>query len=580
MMKRLFTRLVVMLVVWLSVTNAYSQSMSLDVLPRVICLGSPVQVTAYLTGVNVNDVDSIRFEWGDGAVNLNTSGTPISNTRIYQYASAGIYNVKITAMFKNRSPITSSYWDTVYNKPAANFQLTSLDSQCFKYNNYCFKDITTQAPAPSLPLSFMVISYGDGDSNLMTPSQTICHKFLQGSRKFDVFLTTTDIGGCQTKFTKSIYVAPNINPRFSVSGTPKCDTTPYIFLNQTPVNAADLLWFRWEYGDDSTWTSSTPIKPQEINKFLSVTDSTNRWELFTYKYTKNGVFNPRLIVRHKKFNCIDTFTFSTSGNQLPENIVLRFDIRSRRSNSNDTLADSVCMQNRNLATVCLYNEYTLQGVNSQIRLIWRFNDPKADPPGSDIKPDETTPCYQYKGLGHYFPDLLVICPGQPIKQINFWSRIDTAQLNDSQYVPGPRVNPNINTVNGYFFRNTDCLSPYRWIHNTRGATRNSTFTDVVNDLFTANGHGLKDDDRIVLTSIANVIGLSNCDEYYVKVLTPNTFQISYEPSPNFDAINLIPGGPGGTDRFEKINYGNPTIARDSLVRNWKFFTDNVASKDI
>ncbi len=102
MMKRLFTKLVVMLVAWLSVTNAYSQSMTLDALPRVVCLGNPVQVTAYLAGVNVNDVDSFRFDWGDGSVNLNTTGSPVSNTRTYQYANAGVYNVKVTAMFKNR----------------------------------------------------------------------------------------------------------------------------------------------------------------------------------------------------------------------------------------------------------------------------------------------------------------------------------------------------------------------------------------------------------------------------------------------------------------------------------------------
>jgi gliding motility-associated-like protein len=464
MKKRLFTRLILWGVFWLSAGNAFSQSMGLDVLPKVICLGSPIQVDAFLSGVNVNDVDSFRFDWGNGDVNLNTTGTPVSNTRTYQYTAAGIYKITVVAIFKNRAPITASFWDTVYNRPVANFQLTSLDSQCFKNNVYCFKDLTTVAPAPSLPLSRLIISYGDGDSDLVNAGQTICHTFGLGNTKFDIALTTTDIGGCETKAFKRVFVAPNINPRFSVSGTPKCDTTPYIFVNNTPVSTSNLLWFRWEYGDDSVYQSSSPI----------VTADLPRWSAFTYKYTKNGVFSPRLIVRHKLFNCADTFDYTNSGNQLPENIVLKYDIRSRRSNSNDTIADSVCLRNLNAAGVCLYNNYPLQGVNSQIQLLWDFADPNANPPGSDKKLNEVTPCYRYQSYGHYFPILYISCPGQPVKIINFWSRIDTAQLSDSQYVPPPQANPRVNTINGYFFRaGIDSIAQYRWIMGANGVPRDS-----------------------------------------------------------------------------------------------------------
>lgn len=463
MMKRLITRLSMMVVGWLFATAAIAQSVSLDVLPKVVCVGNPTQVTAYVNGISPSEVDSFRFDWGNGDVNLNTTGTPVTNSRIYQYPTAGVYLVKVTAIFKSRAPIEASFWDTVYNRPVANFQLTSLDSQCFKYNQYCFKDLTTQAPFPSLPLRSLLLSYGDGDSDLVAPSQTICHAFGQGNRRFNVTLTTTDIGGCETKKFQTIFVAPNINPRFAVSGNPRCDTTPYIFVNNTPVSTSNLLWFRWEYGDDSVYQSQSPIVAADLP----------RWSNFTYKYTKNGVFNPRLIVRHRQFNCADTFDYSNSGNQLPENIVLRFDVRSRRSNSNDTIADSVCLANLNSAGVCLYNMYPLQGVNSQIQLIWHFRDPNANPPGSDVKLNEVTPCYRYQGFGHYFPQLFVLCPGQPVKTINFWSRIDTVQLNDTQYVPPPRVNPQLNTINGYFFSATDNISKYRWILGSNGQPRDS-----------------------------------------------------------------------------------------------------------
>jgi hypothetical protein len=237
-MKRLITRLSIMVVGWLFVTTAFAQSLSLDVLPRVVCVGNPIMVTAYVNGISPSEVDSFRFDWGNGDVNLNTSGTPVSNSRIYQYPAAGVYLVKVVAIFKSRAPIEASFWDTVYNKPVANFQLVSQDSQCFKYNQYCFKDLTLQAPFPSLPISRLIFSYGDGDSNLVTSGQTFCHAFGQGNRRYNVTMTTTDIGGCETKNFKTVFVAPNINPRFAVSGNPRCDTTPYIFVNNTPVSCS------------------------------------------------------------------------------------------------------------------------------------------------------------------------------------------------------------------------------------------------------------------------------------------------------------------------------------------------------
>ncbi len=461
-MKRLFTRLVLIAVCWLTAASAFSQSITLDVQPRVVCLGNPMQIDAYLTGVNVNDVTSYRFDWGNGDSSINNIGKPVSNTRTYQYSAAGVYNITVTARFSNRSPLIMSYWDTVYNKPQANFQLMSLDSQCFKYNEYCFKDLTVPGPYPSLPLNLLIFAYGDGDSNLISNGTIKCHHFGQGNRRWNVTLTTTDIGGCETKAYQYVYVAPNINPSFTVSGIPKCDTTPYIFVNNTPVSQSDLLWFRWEYGDDSVYNSANPL-----------TGNDPRWSLFTYKYTKNGVFNPRLIVQHKRFHCADTFDYSFTGSQLPENIVLRYDIRSRRSVNNDTIADSVCLMNLNTAGVCLYNNYPLQGVNTPIQILWDFSDPNANPPGSDKKLNEVTPCYRYQGMGHYFPKLYVACPGQPVRTVNFWSRIDTARMSDTQYVPPPVLNPGINTINGYFFKVTDSMAQYRWIMGANGIPRDS-----------------------------------------------------------------------------------------------------------
>ncbi len=462
-MNRLFTRLAFWVIAVLLSASSFAQTLSLDVGPNIICFGKPLQIRAVLTGVSPTDVTAYRFDWGNGDSTVNFIGNPVVNFATKQYAAAGVYLITVTARFSNRGPLTASYIDTVYNLPVAGFSLTSLDSQCYSGNSYCFKEAATQGLAPSLPLVLRTLTYGDGNQDQLAIGETKCHTFGKGGVPFNVGYSVSDIGGCASQAFRSIYVGNDLRPRFAVSGNPRCDTTPYVFINQTPTSPSSLQWFKWEFDDGTFYNSSDPIVPADLVW----------WSNFTHNYTKNGVFNPTLTIKGKFLNCSESFQYSMSGNQLPENIIVRYDLRSRRGSMNDTIADSVCIANLMQGGVCLYNMYPLQGVNTPIQILWDFADPNANPPGSDKFLNQTGPCYKYQGQGHYFPKLYVQCPGKPLKRLDFWSRISEPSPSDTLYNVPPIPNPRLHTINGYIFSATDRISKYRWIPVSGGVPRDS-----------------------------------------------------------------------------------------------------------
>lgn len=452
-MNRLITRFAFTLLMAMSGLAAFSQSISLDVSPNVICFGKPLQVRAILSGVSPNDVTSYRFDWGNGDSTINNLGNPVNNQATKQYAAAGAYQVTVTARFSNRPPLSTSYWDTVYNLPVATFALTSLDSQCFTGNSYCFTESATPGPAPSLPLTTRLLTYGDGVDEILTPGGTACHTYGKGGVPFNVGYSVTDAGGCASQAFRFIYVGIDLRPRFAVSGNPKCDTTPYVFVNQTPVSPSLLQWFRWEFDDGTFYQSADPIVPADLAM----------WSNFTHWYTVHGTFNPKLTIKGKQLNCTETFEYGFTGLQLPENIILRFDLRSRRTPMNDTISDSVCIANLMAGGVCLYNMYSLQGTNTPIQILWDFADPNANPPGSDKFLNQAGPCYKYLGTGHFFPKLYVQCPGKPVKRLDFWSRISLPSASDTLYADPPIANPRLNTINGYIFTPNDDIEKFRFL---------------------------------------------------------------------------------------------------------------------
>jgi gliding motility-associated-like protein len=575
MIKPLLNRLSLVLLMWVVSMGAFAQSVTLDPSPKIVCFNGTtgtLELTVLLNGVNRADVKSYDLDLGDGSKVSITTGSPVGNFYIHNYAAPGAYKIQVTAKFTNRGDLTYEYWDTVYARPVVNWNLTSFDSQCFKANNYVFGDLSTQAPAPSTPIASRYWVWGDGSEEAMpTPGgSSINHIYPIGGRRNSVTLRVTDQLGCINSQQKFVYVAPNIDAKFQVVGVPRCDTTPYIFVNKTAIPIGQVGRFRWDFGDGTSYTSRNPPIPADIAF----------WTSFTHNYVRGGIFAPKLFVQHRFFNCSDSFDYNLSGDVLPENIVIQYDVRSRRTVQNDTIADSVCFMNRNTASVCLYNQYPLQGINAQLQLLWDFADPNANPPGSDKKLNEVSPCYKYQGLGQYFPTLTVFCPGKPAKTVNFWSRIDT--VNDVMRYNSPTfppvANPRLNTINGYIFAprpgNTapDSISLHRFIPDGVGAATNITGVNNSMGTFISPNHNLQPGNTIKFTSIGAVTGIDTLTRYTLIFASGDEF-----------ALSATVGGPQVTFNYPGGNlpiYRWLKPDRDSIVSYWKFFQNDTLKRNM
>ena len=442
-MKPLLSRLLLSNFFWLAAIACYGQSVSLMVNPNTICLGQNAQFYAILSGVGNINVTSYTFYWNaaktDSSFNGPATGTPVKNNVNKLFTSAGVYKLSVRVQFSNRADLSTEKWDTVYNPPTAGFALTNLDSQCFKGNNYCFINQSVQGAFPSIPIGTTFAVYGDGDSAPVGAGGNFCHTYKIENAFYQASVRVTDIRGCWSKTFSNIFVAPNMDANFTINGTPKCDTTPYIFLNQTPVSPTSLAWFKWYFGDGDSFVSSSPPIPSEV------IGPNNKWNGFTHKYTKSGVFNPILVIKHRYFNCTDSFVYSQSGNPLPENFKIDIDIASKQAAQNMASADSVCFGNLNKGRVCLFNKQPLSGTNITPEILWNFADPYANPPGSDKFYNTAEACYTYKKLGQFFPTLTIGCTGMANKVVVYTSGVKIlgpkVQIEDPSTIPPVVIKP-------------------------------------------------------------------------------------------------------------------------------------------
>ena len=249
----------------------------------------------------------------------------------------------------------------------------------------------------------------------------------------------------------SIFVQKVVKPSFNIVGSPQCDTSSYIFTNTTSVPFSNISNFTWNYGDGNKYISGVPN---------SIIQDSLKWTLaHTHIYTQNDVFIPTLIVKDKSSGCIDTFNYSSTGYELPENIVYQIEILSKKSSLNNSVSDSICISSTG-GLITLYNKYPLMSKSGKsLNFRWRFNDANANPPGSDYSFYKIAePTYEYKGLGQFFPTLTITCSNatNQVRTYNYYSKLDTV-ASSSQFNPAAINLTKLNTINGKFLVTSDTL---------------------------------------------------------------------------------------------------------------------------
>ena len=457
--------------------------------PTIACAGvDRTRVNITTPGIAPADLISFTVRWGipnDTAVNARIAGQAPSPLFSKQFFTGGIYNITVVVKRNGGPDVVITKSVKIWERPTTSFTLSSADNQCFKNNQYCFNNTSKQGSAPLVKYEW---TFGDGNYRLITDTniRNICHQYALNNPAYQVGLKVTDSVGCTTDpitdllSAKGVKLAPDINPKFEITGQAQCDTTFYIFKNTTSMSFANVFSFTFDYGDGTKYVSGPPN---------TVTQDFNRWSKpYTHGYTTNNVFRPSLIVKDKSSGCIDTFYYETTGLPLPENIIYQIELLTKRSIPNDSIADSVCLMTPGAATLTMYNKYDLQGPGgTPLDIRWHFHDPNANPPGSDFNPfvNVFQPTYDYKGMGQFFPTLTVKCPGATAKSrtYTFYSKIDTLPKDPNRYqyqdywaAPdpnypqwtnpnGPQLNPILYTKNGRLMTPNTTGNPYFFNYN-------------------------------------------------------------------------------------------------------------------
>jgi hypothetical protein len=243
---------------------------------------------------------------------------------------------------------------------------------------------------------------------------------------------------------------------FTVNGNKKCDTSTYLFVNETNLQTSNISQFKWLFGDGSSYTSSNPIQPSDAVM----------WTNFNKSYTANGVFIPKLVVWYNNPNCIDTIPLDTSnldGKRAPSNWITNVSIILNQNPPSLQQESSVCIG----TSVTLRNQFDFPKDILGFSYVWNFADPNANPAFSDYFMDQPAPTYQYKGGAFAFPRLTINCPDQPAKTIYWYSKIDSISAAGVTTMSSPALYTNM----GFRFE------PNQWMNASRFVYRNGIKVD-------------------------------------------------------------------------------------------------------
>jgi PKD repeat protein len=211
-----------------------------------VCLGTAANFTNTSTGTG----NTYSWLFGDG-------GSASTTNAIRTYASAGAYNVTLTAINGVGCSNVATKTVNVFTVPTAAF---TTSDQCLG-NNMVF---TNQSVGAAL----YNWQFGDGTSSPLTNPV----KGYSAVGAYNVTLTATNNNKCSSSITKVVNINPN--PVASFTGTPIC-TSNTAQMNNTSTISSGAMTFSWNFGDGTTSTLSAPSHtfPAEGSYVVTLTAS-------------------------------------------------------------------------------------------------------------------------------------------------------------------------------------------------------------------------------------------------------------------------------------------------------------------
>jgi gliding motility-associated-like protein len=423
---------------------AFAQNVVLVVSTPEVCSGN--QSIFFATVNNLSGKTVSTYEW------TASGNAPVTNTQsnfIFAYAP-GNYTMTVKVNFSDGSSVTSSTVNfTVFHLPVPAFTVNTNTVQCFRGNFFVFTNNSSQNPAtPSNPISHFIIGYGDGIIDSFGGATTTFTHSYNAANQYTPFIEVTDIKGCKAQqflTTNAIVVKPNISPDFRwVMTSGPCFTSCYRFTNISLPSVNAVSSYRWDFGDGT------------VKSFNTATNKPN-YDTITHCYTKNGQFNPALVITDTT-NCIDSTrkTPSSTTIALPQNIRFEFDVVTFKggtgANRND-MKDSVCVQSGSAGNICFKMTPISFASPGTGDFVWNFGDPN-DPTNRNLDSNSWEPCHAYSGMGHFVPRITIknVCPDTTFifhSAVSTYSVFDSIiNFPDMDYGPNMTPPPPLNSV-GY-----------------------------------------------------------------------------------------------------------------------------------
>lgn len=253
-----------------NIVHVINEKGTLTLPGKVICRGN--NMNADIAGINVGNVKSTRWDFGDGTiitVNGATKGTHV-------YTTAG--NFKVTATMTDLNGCQYIFTQdsiTVYG-PLANFYSAQPNACLNGAVNFVDKSLS-DGIHNIIKWSW---SYGDSVYEDYNTATAISHIYTDSGR-YSVRLTATDSYGCSDSIRRPSYVyISHPLASFSVSDSIMCPGGNISFKN---ASAGNGLSYAWHFGDGSQSTQTNP----------------------SYGYKAAGVYTSSLTVTDV-FGCTDT----------------------------------------------------------------------------------------------------------------------------------------------------------------------------------------------------------------------------------------------------------------------------------
>jgi PKD repeat protein len=189
---------------------------------------------------------SYNWQFGDGGSSTATSPSK-------SYTASGSFSVLLIGTTDKGCVDTARKPVRVYATPKADYQLTTINPQCFRGNRFVFSNKSISIDG-SMTYRW---TFGDGSSST-TGNPTISYS---ATGDYPVKLVTTSSFGCKDSFSQTMSVKANPKSFFTVNDSDQClSGNLYTFKNLSGITAGVIANRLWSYGDGSNSTLLSPNK--------------------------------------------------------------------------------------------------------------------------------------------------------------------------------------------------------------------------------------------------------------------------------------------------------------------------------